>query len=269
MRPVRFGRAGRQLYGLYQESSIGNNRANSVLICNPFGQEYVHCHRVLRVLADRLARDGFNVLRFDFFGTGDSDGYDDEGDLSQWQEDVLSAHDEVLKLSGTATASWLGLRLGGIIAAAASARLVFPPRRLVLWDPVTDGAAYLQELETAHAFGMGFLAHWNQKTFEEVAEASARREILGFPISTALRQQIVNISISTLTLARAQGLEIFCSKSNGDLKRFEQIPTVSDVQMRLIPIETQIIWASNEAMNSAIVPAETLNGIVASLSSAS
>lgn len=267
--PIRFGPTGRQLFGLFQAPPIDTARAHSVLICNPLGQEYVRCHRLLRVLADRLARDGFHVLRFDFFGTGDSDGDDSDGDLSQWQEDVLLAHAEVATLSGNTTTSWLGLRLGGSIAAAASVRVAMPPSQLVLWDPIADGAAYIEELEAAHATGIEQLAHWNRETMEQVAAVSKQREVLGFPISASIRQQIVGISLSTLTSAMAQSLKIFYNKNNTDFKRLEQNPTGFATRMHLTPIETKIIWASNEAMNSAIVPAETLTGIVESLSSTS
>lgn len=267
MSPIRFGPTGRQLFGLFQEPPIGTERAHSVIICNPLGQEYVRCHRLLRVLADRLARDGFHVLRFDFFGTGDSDGDDSEGDLSHWQEDVLLAHAELAILSGNTTTSWLGLRLGGSIAAAASVRVVMPPSQLVLWDPIVAGAAYIKELEAAHAAGIGLLPQWNRKTMQQVAEVSMQHEIMGFPISAAIRQQIVGISLSTLTSAMAQSLKILYNKNNTDLNRLEQNPTGFATRMHLIAIATQIIWVSNGAMSSAIVPADTLNGIVEALSS--
>ena len=267
MNPIRFGPNGRELFGLFQTPPAGTEVGKSVLICNPFGQEYVRCHRLLRVIGDRLARGGFHVLRFDFFGTGDSAGEDDEGDLLQWQEDVLSAHAEVSKLSGNAMTSWLGLRLGGSIAAAASLRVAKRPNQLVLWDPVADGAAYIQELEAAHVDGIAFLAHWNHKKLEQITTTSKQCEVMGFPISSALRQQIGDLSLSTFTTAKSNGLNIFCNKNSADFKQFEQMKTSADVRTRLIPIETHIAWASNEAMNSAIVPAEQLNDIVETLSS--
>jgi hypothetical protein len=53
----------------------------AVLLCNPFGQEAIRCHRAFRLLSARLASSGIPSLRFDYFGTGDSPGNDGEGDL--------------------------------------------------------------------------------------------------------------------------------------------------------------------------------------------
>ncbi len=265
MIPLRFGPAGRQLFGLFQAPPLNPGLGHSVVICNPFGQEYIRCHRLLRVVADRLARAGFHVLRFDFFGTGDSDGDDAAGGVSQWLEDVQVAHAEVCRLSGNSVTSWLGLRLGGSIAAAASVGAANAPRRLVLWDPVADGAAYVGELQTAHDAGVELLPTWDERTRQEIAAASGEMEILGFPMSASLRQQVSQLSPSSLVAANTQNLHIFCSKDSADFKKLEQHTIKSGTRVRLIPIETEIVWASNEAMNSAIVPAEALNGIVEAL----
>lgn len=275
--PIRFGPVGRELFGLFQVPSAGEALGQSVVICNPFGQEYVRCHRLIKVIADRLARAGFHVLRFDFFGTGDSAGDDGDGDLRQWEHDIQSAHEEVSKLSGNAATSWLGLRLGGSIAAKASLRVDVPPRRLILWDPVADGGSYIKELEESHVGGLELLAHWSRSSFEQIAVASMQHEMLGFALSKALRQQISELSPATLMSARAQQIEAFCNAHTDHFKQLEKISaatasasaSVSTPRIRLIPIETKIMWASNEAMNSAIVPSEALSGIVAALLGAS
>jgi uncharacterized protein len=269
--PIRFGPAGRELFGLFQLPTAGETLGQSVVICNPFGQEYVRCHRLIKVIADRLARAGFHVLRFDFFGTGDSAGDDGDGDLRQWENDIQIAHEEVSKLSGNASTSWLGLRLGGSIAATASLRVDIPPRRLVLWDPVADGASYIKELEASHVAGMGFLAHWSRAKFEQTATAAMQHEMLGFALSPVLRQQISEISPATLTSARAQQIEAFCDANTDHFKQLEKLlaASVSTYPIRLTPIETKIMWASNEAMNSAIVPSEALNSIVTAMLGAS
>lgn len=273
MRPIRFGLTGRELFGLFQVPTVVEALGQSVVICNPFGQEYVRSHRLIKVIADRLARAGFHVLRFDFFGTGDSAGDDGDGDLLQWESDIQSAHKEMLKLSGNASTSWLGLRLGGSIAARASLKVDVTLRRLVLWDPVADGGSYVRELETSHVAGLGFLARWSRTKFVQTATASMHHEILGFALTKELRLQISEISPATLTSARAQQIEAFCDANTEHFRRLEKrlaaSAFASTSPLRLMPIETKIMWASNEAMNSAIVPSEALGGIVAALLGAS
>ena len=73
MTPIQFGPADRRLFGLLQPAQ-GNATRTGVVLCNPMGQEAVRVHRMYRVLADRLNRAGLHVLRFDWFGSGDSAG---------------------------------------------------------------------------------------------------------------------------------------------------------------------------------------------------
>ncbi len=52
-------------------------------------------HGVLRRLALTLAKSGLNVLRFDYFGVGNSGGESDEIDLDGWRRDIEMAIDEL------------------------------------------------------------------------------------------------------------------------------------------------------------------------------
>lgn len=66
--------------------------ACGVVLCNPFGQEAIMTHRGWRYLATALAANGMPALRFDYHGTGDSDG--DESDparLQAWTASIVAA----------------------------------------------------------------------------------------------------------------------------------------------------------------------------------
>ncbi|MDE2122022.1 MAG: alpha/beta hydrolase, partial [Betaproteobacteria bacterium] len=88
MTPLRLDPLGRDLFALHQPAAAGARRHHGVLICNPFGQEAIRAHRFLRVLSERLSASGFDVLRFDYFGTGDSAGTEAEADLDTWVRDI-------------------------------------------------------------------------------------------------------------------------------------------------------------------------------------
>src|SRR5690606_6529681 len=126
-------------------------QGTTALLCNPFGQEAVRAHRIFVVLADRLARQGVSVLRFDYHGTGDSPGDDDVGDLEGWAADILSAQAWLDEAARPSRRVWIGLRLGALLAAMASggARPGATIDSLILWEPVIDGSAYLRELAEA------------------------------------------------------------------------------------------------------------------------
>ena len=93
-----------------------------------------------------LSRQGLPTMRFDYYGTGDSYGESNEIALSVWQENALLAIEELKSMAGCSQIYLVGLRLGAAIAANVSA-MRSDVKRLVLWDPVIQGAAYIEEIK--------------------------------------------------------------------------------------------------------------------------
>ena len=145
MTPVVFGAAGKQLMGSYHAPAPELAVAAGVVLCNPFGYEAMCTHRTYRQLAERLAIAGFDVLRFDYHGTGDSSGRSDEPNrIRAWIESVRAAVDELRLIAGVAWIDLLGVRLGATVAALAC--LECDVRDLVLWAPAVSGRAFLREV---------------------------------------------------------------------------------------------------------------------------
>ena len=145
MQPVSFGTSDRQLQGIYYPPEGDAVRDAAVLVCGPAPQEYMRTHWAVRKLAGLLARRGFPVMRFDYFGTGDSAGETEEGRPALWVEDVKAAARELVDVSGAYALSAVGLRLGASLAAIATAGGL-DVEDLVLWEPVVHGPSYLEEL---------------------------------------------------------------------------------------------------------------------------
>lgn len=159
MNVLSLGTARRRLFALHDPAVLAARAMpRAAVICNPGGAELVHAHRSLRHLALRLSRRGFHVLRFDYYGTGDSEGEDGEADPAGMQQDTEFALEAARDIAGVAQVALIGLRLGAGIAAQASLRRSGEVESLVLWDPlqvpelpaglrqrslllVTDGAA--------------------------------------------------------------------------------------------------------------------------------
>jgi len=144
-------------------------------------------HRAFRQLATALASQGFPVLRFDYFATGDSAGNDQESSVSRWQDDILTAATELKALSGLEQLSLIGLRLGGALATSvADGRLTL--KKLILWDAVISGEQYIDELRSAH-----------QQMLKELGRSQTDKheteELLGFPFSNTLLHEIETINL--------------------------------------------------------------------------
>lgn len=184
--PIYFGRSDKQLFGCYHEPRCARMRKCAVVICQPIGHEYIYCHRALRQLASKLCEAGFPVLRFDFYGCGDSAGEGEEWRLVQWLEDVSTAVAEVRVRSGVAQVCLIGLRLGAAVAFTATAQRA-DVESLVLWDPVVLGTAYVAELIQLQSEA---LRHRRQKQ-----RNTAGAEIFGFGLPGALREELEQLNL--------------------------------------------------------------------------
>lgn len=190
MRSFFFGDGDRQLYGVYGPPSSHRNRSRSVLLCYPLGHEYVYAHRTFSRLAQRLAADGFHVLRFDYYATGDSAGGAADGTVDQWRADVRSAAAELRELSGTDGISLLGLRAGATLAAMACQEMD-GIRDLLLWDPIVDGRAWLEAMERLHS---RFVSD-SRPALRRFAARSRAPQLLGFPYPARLRQGLAGLAL--------------------------------------------------------------------------
>jgi alpha-beta hydrolase superfamily lysophospholipase len=137
---------GHPLFAWLHTRQAGSNVDHGVVICPPIGHEQLHAHRTLRHLADALARQGTPTLRFDWHGTGDSAGQDeDPSRLATWQANVRDTVEWMRQELGCRHVSVIGMRLGATLAALASEDHDID--NLVLWAPVTNGRAYVREMK--------------------------------------------------------------------------------------------------------------------------
>lgn len=201
IQPFHFGTPGRRLFGIFHpaEGSPAVTKPG-VVLCKPFGQEAIRAHRMMRILAERLARAGHPVLRFDLFGTGDSMGDDLDGDLDGWACDVLEADRELRSRTGDSATIWIAMRLGGTVALRAAHQAPDGLVRLILWDPVLDGERYWRHLRERHVTSLGeAFSVMPTPTPAEVAldPDGYRDEAIGFALSALLRKQVGVLNPST------------------------------------------------------------------------
>jgi amino acid adenylation domain-containing protein len=188
--PSYFGPGG-SLLGLHHEPQHAAARSSAVLLCAPIYNEGTKAHWALKRLADQLARRGYHVLRFDYFGSGDSMGEGRDGNVMRWLEDIKAAADHLVALSGLKKLSVVGLRLGATLAAMSELEDV---KDLVLWDPVYRGEDYMTYLQNRHE---SMIEGCNIHRSKPVSQGED--EILGFYCSSECRDMIQNTRISVLS----------------------------------------------------------------------
>jgi pimeloyl-ACP methyl ester carboxylesterase len=103
-------------------------------------------YRGMRLLAMRLAEVGFDVLRFDYSGTGDSEGASLDARLEHWQRDISYAAQELRSLADKPRLALLGLRLGALIAHSALQSKQVRAQHLISWDAPPSGADFVAQM---------------------------------------------------------------------------------------------------------------------------
>ena len=181
-----FGGGG-SLYGVLHSARAARathaRGKRAVLICSPLGHEDSRARFILRRFAQRLADAGVPAMRFDYYGCGDSLGQNIDATCARWQRDIVEAHAELVRRTGAAEVTAVGVRLGATLLVSIAARL--DVTRLVVWDPVGSGSDYCAEMTAAHARCLGASQHLQVRR----ASSFAAEELLGATYSrVALRQ---------------------------------------------------------------------------------
>lgn len=199
MQPMFFGPATRQLFGSYHPPSGTRHREEGVLCCMPIGHEYMRAYRAMRQLAELLAADGYHVLRFDYSATGDSSRAATAAEGEAWRDDVRCACQELRDLGGLDRLSLVGLRYGAMLGAQATVS-DRDLRTLVLWDPVVNGRAYLDQLTAMHAEQRRLFGSGAGRPARRHAQA-AGDDLLGYEMHAPLRADLAASDLTPLVTA--------------------------------------------------------------------
>ena len=213
MTPLFFGTATRRLFGIYEPARKTDRAPRAAVLCHPWGQEYLRAHRSMCRLARTLAASGWDTIRFDYYGTGDSAGDLIETNLRGWEEDIEWAIEEAKATSGADRVALIGLRLGANLAASVAGRQSKEVEALILWDPVVRGSEFLSEvfaLETTIS---------RAPPLERASEVGGGHEILGFALTAAMAREIRSLDLRFLQLGFARTHANACFAASDRLRR--------------------------------------------------
>lgn len=173
----------RQTYAVLQSPEVANGLG--ILLVPPFGNEQRRCQRPFRGMMQTLARDGYQLLRFDWQGTGNSSGNSsDLRELSPWIDDLQEA---ALKLSESVDEIHLvSVRTGALISALQPLSNL-PIAASYHWDPVLNGERWLEEMR---GLQRGIRADTYAFLFKRSPRRDALHEFAGFTIQPELYQEI-------------------------------------------------------------------------------
>jgi pimeloyl-ACP methyl ester carboxylesterase len=193
------------------------------------------------------------VLRFDYSGTGDSWGDLSDASIDQWVADVGAAVRE-MEMSGATEISLVGLRLGATLAALSACEQQ-SVRKVVLWEPVLDGARYVATLRALHdswlseerGNGRG-ASCTSDDTFSDRWTASLRDELAGLNLWSIAK---VPASVGLLW-----------QSDTPEHERFAAVLRTRGASVSTSCVEGATIWSRTPLMPDAAVPNKVLQSIV-------
>ena len=255
MNPFYFGNSETPLFGIHHSPKDTSYTDTSVVLCNPIGSEYIISHHAMKTLAARLSKQGYHVLRFDYFSQGDSSGDSNEGSVQHWLEDIKTACNEIRDISANKKITLIGLRFGATLASYLSQELKI--NQLVLWEPVIDGKDYLNKLQLMHDEVL-----LDESRFENIDDiTSSDEELIGCPFTETLKNEIHELSLINLSKSKAKKIELIMPNSDTNwtdlLSHFEGISKYVNIH------ETDDTgdWENMSAIENIFLPNQTIDQI--------
>ena len=245
-----FGSAHQSLWGAYHAPNMNKNLPG-VLLCNSIGQEGLRAHRALIQLTSQLNSLGFPVLRFDYYGCGNSMGEMETGSLTLWEHDIAEAAEQLQRKSHCSHLALIGLRLGANLAlrsATALARVT----HLVLWEPVTDGRSYLDELQAQHR---QHVQKHLQQTPSPWPEGRGG-EALGFEYSNQLVSEILQLTPQNWAAQSPPILTQYITEAQALARHLPPHWTSTPIA------EPNSLWASTNILSKGLVPMQTIQATI-------
>jgi uncharacterized protein len=218
--PFFFTNEGYRLFGVLHEPT-GKARKEGFVFCSPFAEEKLWTHRVFVSFARFLAEKGYPVLRFDYMGNGDSEGNFEECSIETMLSDISCAARTIQdKTPRIESIGILGLRFGATLALL-SAGVESGISKLILWEPIIDGSAYMREmlrinLATQTSVYKGI--RYNTDALIQMMEEGRTVNVDGYEMSWPMYEQssIINLINQSITFT-GKALLVKISKQPADI----------------------------------------------------
>jgi len=210
------------------------------------GEEKLWAHRVLVSFARTLAEAGFVAMLFDFRGEGDSDREFERSDLDTRAQDTNCAIDALREqVPAVKEVSLLGLRLGASVATIAAVQRT-DVARLILWDPIVDGPAYMQgvlRVNLMHQMGVHHRVVENRDVLGERLAKGGTVNIDGYELGWRLFSQINGLQLKD-ELAKFSGHALLVQVNESAAPpKSELAAIVSELKYcRVVSVKEEAFW---------------------------
>ena len=247
-----------ELYGLFHPAA-GNSNSAAVLICPPVGGEFKRCSFLLKILSDAVSSLGTPIMRFDYYGTGDSYGDSFEITMDRWVADVEQAYEELRIRSGCRNITVLAVRFGAIIAGKSLGKL--NNINWVFWDPIVNGQEYYRNMHEMHKTKI-----LRSKVFKNLPKPrpiEGGEELMGSTYSNLAISQIKQVSIESGEF-KDEKINVLLTKTNDDSSDTPLFD--SNIGGTPEQLNIDVGWYNTDRISAAITDNQILNRLISLIS---
>jgi alpha-beta hydrolase superfamily lysophospholipase len=233
----------------------------AVVIVAPFAEEKKAAQRALVEAARDLTEAGWDVLRCDLSGTGDSGGEHATADLATWLADVRTALACQRSRYPGLPLCVIGLRLGAALAWLA-ADGEHPVDQLVLWEPVVNGESYMRQNRQRSQIRAQLTAGEGPGSGTPSDVAHPAFDFDGFAVSARLHADLAGIDLLAAPPAAAgQTLVLQISGSSRLKKPLEELAAHATAAT-LAAVTVEAFWSAIGLVDTAPVRATTRDWLI-------
>ena len=190
----------RRLFGILHECDAKKAErlcGAAIIYCHPLFEEKLHSHRVMVNFARYAANRGIHVLRFDYFGDGESEGFFEEASISSRISDIFAAIRIAEDRLQASKIFLLGLRLGATLALLASGNHEMVAG-IAAWSPIIKGKEYIHTMLRVN-LSKQMIVHkkilYNSDALIEKITLGELVNVDGYEISNSLFSEAINIDL--------------------------------------------------------------------------
>jgi len=204
------------------EASVVGNVA--VVYCHPLFEEKLHSHRVMVNFARFAANHGIHVLRFDYFGDGESEGLFEQASVLSRITDILTAIQTIEIRVQPSRIFLLGLRMGATLAilAADKCELV---SGVVAWSPIIKCKEYMYDMLRVN-LSTQMVIHkkvlYNRDALVEQIQNGKTVNVDGYEISNPFYAESINVDLTRENGKREKPIFLVQISSHRPEKTFQE-----------------------------------------------
>lgn len=177
----------------------------AILYCNPLFEEHIHSYRTAVNFARHASSLGYAVMRFDYFGEGESDGLFEETTVSSRVADILTAASYLRQRLQAEVIYLVGLRFGATLALLAS-ETDHRIAGVICWAPLLKLVDYLHDLLRLNIASQ--LVQWKGVKFSKdaLAERMYRGETIsleGYEVGRKMYEEATALDLTKKALKSA------------------------------------------------------------------